>query len=108
MSSYRDAKREMGDAVPQDTNPELEPMSCRSCGGMSTRGQLAAYGARCFRCYESYCSAYISRPSVMGNGTGNRAWAHALKAREESGEQLTKAAREAWRAAIGHTAEANS
>lgn len=65
MSTYRDAKREDNEALPQKADPALEPMPCTFCKGMSTRGQLSAYGARCFRCYQAYCSAHIPRPAWM-------------------------------------------
>lgn len=49
----------------QKRDPAQDPMPCTFCNAMTTRGTLSAYGARCFRCYQAYCSAHIPRPAWM-------------------------------------------
>lgn len=49
--TYKDTK---GEEV-QDRKPELDTMNCPQCRGLTTRGALSNYGARCFRCFDAYC-----------------------------------------------------
>lgn len=93
-------------------------LPCRACGNHTERETLAAYGGQCTACYRAYCSEV---PAAPGPWTPERrravlqrlrqtfadnakqhpkAWAHRLKAREEAGEQLSRAQREAWRCAL--------
>jgi hypothetical protein len=43
--------------------------------------------------------------TLAGRRSGSREWAYLLKAREESGEKLTKAQRDMWRSAIATQTE---
>lgn len=97
--------------------------ACRFCGHSTPTDDLATYGARCRQCYDAYLAEANpawwpnrrltpdERASVIRKakralatlGANNRdpkAWAHALKAREEAGEKLSRTQREAWRDAL--------
>ena len=55
--------------------------------------------------------AILTKLSALTAAWANRdpkAWAHALKAREERGENLNHKQREAWRSALGHTVNRRS
>lgn len=75
---------------------------CRWCGGDTLLATLAQYGARCFRCYEASCREAQPKPRIAPDKQryGAKAWAWALKAREEAGERLTLAQQSAWRDAL--------
>jgi len=95
------------DAIPLPPHgrpPALENrMPCRRCGTQTLVGTLNHYGARCFRCYGEYCTEPQQRPMFEADKRvgGPKAWAHALRAREEAGERLSLAQRTMWREAIG-------
>lgn len=76
-------------------------LPCLWCNAPTAGTTLAAYGARCLRCYEAYCREQQPSPPFAADKRkdGNKAWAHALRAREKSGERLSFAQREMWRAA---------
>lgn len=81
-------------------------LSCRWCHKPTLVATLMQYGARCFQCYEAYCNEVPRAISAADKRVdGPRGWAHALRARELSGERLTPAARAMWRAAIKLTDE---
>lgn len=86
------------DAAPRD---QYGPLPCSFCGDLTSRSVLAHLGARCSRCYEAYCRAPQRKVNVGDKRQSPRAWAHALKRREEAGERLTPPQRAMWRAAIG-------
>jgi len=88
---------------------------CRVCGKLTLGDTLSQYGARCLECFEDYGRfgqrlRYVApltpaekmaalerlRAIIAGSALNPRAWAHRLKAREESGEMLTPAQRSAW------------
>lgn len=119
MSTYRNAKRDV--AVADDFLANHQP--CRVCGVSTPYDDLADLGSRCRQCYGAFLregnpgwmpnrpltpderSKVIrkARAGLASLGRQNRdpkAWAHALKAREESGEHLTIAQRDAWRSAL--------
>ncbi len=76
---------------------------CRWCGESTLRTMLAQYGARCFRCFEAYCAEAQLAPVFLANPAvdGSKAWAWALKAREEHDPRsMTEAQRAMWRAAL--------
>jgi hypothetical protein len=78
-------------------------LPCGWCQTMTDRAALSTYGARCFRCYQAYCREPQpggSLPSKAEKDANPRAWAYALKAREEAGEPLTIVQMQAWREAI--------
>lgn len=54
--SYRTKVQDRGEEAP-DKDPANDPMNCPLCNGLTKRGTLSTYGARCFRCYEAYCQA---------------------------------------------------
>ena len=70
-SSYAKVRKELAAQTVGDmpADPSLEPMPCPRCSGMTTRGALSNYGARCFRCYEAYCrDPFVQRePSTYAN-----------------------------------------
>lgn len=98
MKSFREVRQELmtqtGDAPPE--------MACRWCGKMTSVGSLNAYGARCFKCYEDYCRASQSYVDTGNKNDSPKAWAYALKKREENGEPLSSVQRTMWRAALKH------
>ena len=74
---------------------------CRWCGDSTLVSMLNHYGARCFACYEAYCGEPLPKVDAGDKRThGPKAWAHALRAREERGEPLSPAQRAMWRSAI--------
>lgn len=78
------------------------PLPCSFCRIETKRETLAAYGARCFRCYGAYCEAAPKAPEWMADKRvdGPKAWAHSLKLREESGERLLPTQKAMWRSAL--------
>lgn len=89
-----------GKPPPVEVGGTLLP--CHRCQTLTQRATLAQYGARCYRCYEAYCQEPQPSPRFMGDKKlGDKDWAVALKAREESGERLTLAQKIMWREALG-------
>lgn len=85
---------------PHGRPPLADRMPCSWCRAPTLVATLNQYGARCFECYEAYCQAPQPSPNVGDKRTGDpRAWAHALRAREERGDRLTLAQRDMRRAA---------
>lgn len=125
MSTYRNAKRDI--AIADDFLANHLP--CRFCGGSTPRDDLETFGARCRLCYRAYSAeanpawwpnreltrderAAVIRKARQGlaqlgqQHRDPKQWAHALKAREESGEPLTRHQRDAWREALRHNVAA--
>jgi len=76
-------------------------LPCRWCRMPTLRVTLAQYGARCYPCFEAYCSEPQPAALLADKRLGLKAWAWALKAREEHDpKSLTAAARDMWRAAL--------
>ena len=89
------------DLPPHGTPPAFETrLPCRFCGSPTLREVLAHYGARCLECYEAYVREPQPAPRVGDKTIGPRAWASALKARDEAGERLTPSQREMYRDAL--------
>lgn len=82
---------------------------CAWCHNITPHETLASLGARCVPCYRRYCEEMPPRPAFMADKQkdGPRAWAHALKRREESGERLSPVQRKAWRDALGPEKQAD-
>ena len=57
--SYRTRVQEKGEDVADARDPANDTMNCQLCNGLTKRGTLSAYGARCFRCFDAFCA---SRP----------------------------------------------
>jgi hypothetical protein len=76
-------------------------LPCRWCEAPTKLETLSLYGARCFDCFQRYCRDG-QLPAVVANRhtEGSKAWAYALKAREEAGERLSSAQRGMWRTAL--------
>jgi hypothetical protein len=92
-------------------------IACKVCGKQTLIETLTEYGARCFECYGKHCGqgrehgqSFVKPDPVrlkryltqLANGIREsqrspRSWADRLREREESGEHLTIAQREAWR-----------
>lgn len=87
-----------------------EPLPCNRCRTLTARATLSAYGAMCFHCFDAYCGELQSSPRFTADKRtgGHRAWADALKAREEAGERLSIAQRDMWRAVRHVTTENQS
>ena len=75
-------------------------LPCRWCQKQTLVSTLAEYGARCFACYEAYCRDVPRAPQTGDKRRGPRAWAYALRDREQAGERLTIAQRAAYRDAL--------
>lgn len=75
---------------------------CTRCNTPTQRSTLAHYGARCLRCYIAFCREPQPTPRFMGDKRtgGNRAWAYALKARQDAGERLPVASQEMLKNAL--------
>lgn len=81
-------------------------MPCRWCGVPTNTKTLALLGARCHGCYVAFCNEKQPTPEFMGDRRLDpKSWAKALKAREESGERLSTAQRQMWRAALDNLKE---
>lgn len=74
------------------------PMQCTFCGAPTAWETLSRLGARCQACFDRFCREHQPAPDVGDRREmGSRAWAHALKARDEAGERLTPYQKWAWR-----------
>lgn len=82
-----------------DAGVQLEP--CHVCAAPTDPATLGALGRRCRNCWDAWRNTLPEAPDV-GNQQhqGPKAWAHALKAREERGERLSAVQREMWRDAL--------
>lgn len=78
-------------------------LPCRWCQKQTLVSTLAEYGARCFACYEAYCRDVPPVPQMGDKRRGPRAWAYALRARDQRCDPLTLAQRNAWRRALERT-----
>ena len=76
--------------------------ACRRCGTLTLRSMLAQYGGRCLRCFDAYIAEPQVKPAALPDKRlGPKAWAWALKAREERDPRSVSSAQRAmWRAAI--------
>lgn len=79
---------------------DCPPLPCGACGKLTQRVSLSQHGARCLGCFEAYCRETKPFPAYDKRTGGARAWAHALKAQEESGDRLTPAQKAMWRSAL--------
>ncbi len=101
--------------------PATDRAPCQRCQQSTPKATLGHLGAMCQGCYDDYCS--MGRPpegrwskddklealkamrSMFTKTVQDpKAWAYALKAREESGERLSSVQRTMWRAAIASRA----
>jgi hypothetical protein len=80
-----------------DGGEVLDTLPCGWCNALATRETLATYGGRCFGCYERYRQEPQPTVNVGDKRDSLRSWAHALKAREQAGDRLTWAQKQAWR-----------
>ena len=104
--SYADAKRrqeQQQEGGEYDRAPQ--PMPCRWCQASTPLDVLCQLGARCAPCYSRYLRAsepiheWAKPLPNEAKTVAPKAWAEALRKREQSGERLTKAQRNMWRAA---------
>lgn len=96
---------------------------CAFCGCMTDHDTLVEYGARCGPCFTQYVTGGRPNPpmptraekkatllklkSLLALNAGScLQWAEKLRNREQSGEALSLAQRQAWRAALGEEAAA--
>lgn len=80
-------------------------MPCNGCNTLTKRSTLNTFGARCAPCYRAYCATPQPAPLLPAKGAKDldpKAWAKALRTREERGERLTVAQRQMWRDALKH------
>lgn len=97
MKSFREVREELD----SHAGSGQAEMSCGFCGKRTRVATLNAYGARCFQCYEAYCSAPQLYTDSGNKNDSPKAWAYALKRREESGEKLSSVHQMMWRSALG-------
>lgn len=118
-TTYRSTKRD--EAVADDYL--ASHAKCTFCGSLAPHADIARFGARCQECYSAYCAEVNpswwpnrtlsaderakvirkARRSLQALGSASkspRAWAHALKAREDAGDRLTAPQASAWREAL--------
>lgn len=85
---------------------------CRYCGEETAYETMASLGARCARCYASYCSClpalpYVDEASAVPLGTPERLkWAHRLRWRHQQGERMTKAQIDSYSEVFKRSSEA--
>ena len=99
MKSFKEVREELQ----QQSGSGLTDLPCRWCGKLTSVGALNAYGARCFRCYESFCGEQQTYTDTGNKNDSPTAWAEALKRREENGEHLSTVKQAMWRAALKHS-----
>lgn len=76
-------------------------LPCMSCRTPTLLVTLTEYGARCFRCYETYCSTRTLAPKRRLDPRDDpRNWARNLKARHDEGEILSPMQVDAYKAAL--------
>lgn len=86
--------------LPQSA-PGEKRLPCRTCGKATLIVTLTNYGTRCFGCYEAYCGEPQQKSMFLADKRRDtKAWARALKAREEAGDRLSPAQRTMWREAL--------
>lgn len=90
------------DDAPAAARDEAARRPCRFCNFPTLTSILSQYGTRCFRCYEAYCSMPQPAPATAANNIADKkAWAWALKAREERDPTgMSLAQRTMWREAL--------
>lgn len=78
-------------------------LPCHRCKEQTLVATLSHYGQMCFGCFEAYSRERQPTPAFMGDKRidGPRAWAEALRKREQSGERLTLMQKMSWREALG-------
>lgn len=93
--------RNVVEKLSEHKEPIRQP--CSKCEESTLLTVLAQHGGWCVGCYDAYCREPQPEPPWMADKRtgGPRAWAYALRTREESGERLTPAQKAMWRAAIG-------
>ena len=100
MKSFREVRNEVSQQYQGDEHP---PIACMVCKAPTKRPTLNTYGARCFRCYETFLSEKTPSPDVGDKRDGGpKAWAYALRYRVQNGERLSTVQQNMMRAAIGH------
>lgn len=96
---------------------------CRFCGCTASYETLSSYGARCGACYAAYLRGdrepmtHLSVEekkdiagalrTVLTSRPPAHAWAERLRERENAGERLTPAQRNAWRAVLHENPQAD-
>jgi hypothetical protein len=90
--SYRKRVAQSG-----DSGEALDTLPCSRCAALATCETLATYGGQCFGCYERYRQEPQPTVNVGDKRDSLRSWARALKAREQGGDRLTWAQKQAWR-----------
>jgi hypothetical protein len=64
--TYRTKVQEQGEEVSGSKDPANDTMNCPLCHGLTKRGALSIYGARCFRCFDAYCTAPFRKLEPSG------------------------------------------
>lgn len=102
------------------TAADVTTKTCSCCSAQALWETLSLYGGRCPRCYAEYLrdrtpnstGPAMTREERQGlvqhlkamlqrmSAAPSKDWALKLKAREEKGEKLSQAQREAWRTAL--------
>lgn len=90
---------------------------CAYCGRPTEYSTMVNYGARCGACFNAWVTqgrtyrrdltaddrrAIVARMRQAIQSRGGKEWAYALKDREDRGEAMSGAQRDAWRRAL-HT-----
>lgn len=99
MSTYR---KRAGDDSPR--GEDYPSLSCGWCKASTKVTTLSMFGGRCGSCYGRYVNEVHPGPNVGDKRhEGAKAWAYALKDREENGAALSSVQRSMWRAALHYT-----
>lgn len=90
-------------------------LGCTECGAGADRETLSSFGARCLKCYGAYCREHQPPgppPSLAERARlfrrmhepmpdkDPKAWAKALRDREQLGEFVSPVQAHAWRTAL--------
>lgn len=96
-------KSKAGIAADVECGEKAAAAPCRICANTTDHELLSKHGGMCLGCFDSWRRRPIAETPDIGDKMkdGPRAWAVALRKREQCGERLTPFQRQAWRDALG-------
>ena len=119
----QDAAFERSNAAPIPCgDSSRHPLGCMHCGTPTDKATLSMLGGRCNRCFDAYVTQgrkpgpmpsrekrieALQRMRICASPLkqGGKVWASLLREREDAGEPLSPAQKDAWRRALGVRAD---